>query len=40
LTDVYQEQNGVYRFDRSNKLDIDRIRAIQMRKAAIEAANE
>ena len=40
LTDVYQEQNGIYRFDRSNKLDISRIRAVQTQKAAIEAADE
>ncbi|MFP4216142.1 MAG: glycoside hydrolase family 2 protein [Phycisphaerae bacterium] len=36
LTDVYQEQNGIYRFDRSGKLDVDRIRAAQQRPAAIE----
>ena len=36
LTDVYQEQNGIYRFDRSEKLDMGRIRAAQIRKAAIE----
>ncbi len=36
LTDVYQEQNGVYRFDRSEKFDMDRIHAIFSRKAAIE----
>lgn len=36
LTDVFQEQNGVYRFDRSLKLDVDRIRAAQLRPAAIE----
>ena len=29
LTDVYQEQNGIYRFDRSAKFDIDRLRAVQ-----------
>lgn len=38
LTDVYQEQNGVYRFDRSSKLDVARIRAAQLRPAAIERA--
>ena len=27
LTDVFQEQNGIYRFDRADKLDVDRIRA-------------
>ncbi len=36
LTDVFQEQNGIYRFDRSMKFDISRIRAIQARPAAIE----
>jgi beta-galactosidase/beta-glucuronidase len=36
LTDVYQEQNGIYRFDRSGKFDLARIRAIQQRPAAIE----
>lgn len=36
LTDVYQEQNGIYTFDRRTKFDMDRIRAIQQRKAAIE----
>jgi beta-galactosidase/beta-glucuronidase len=40
LTDVFQEQNGIYRFDRSNKLDIAKIRAVQTQKAAIEAADE
>ena len=36
LTDVFQEQNGVYGFDRSEKADISRIRAAQRRPAAIE----
>jgi beta-galactosidase/beta-glucuronidase len=36
LTDVYQEQNGIYRFDRTPKFDTDRIRAAQTRPAAIE----
>ena len=36
LTDVFQEQNGVFRFDRSAKFDISRIRAIQSRPAAYE----
>ncbi|WP_432492077.1 glycoside hydrolase family 2 protein [Kineococcus auxinigenes] len=38
LTDVFQEQNGVYSFDRSQKLDVDRVRAAQQRPAAIEEA--
>jgi len=36
LTDVFQEQNGIYYFDRGEKFDMARIRAIQTRKAAIE----
>jgi len=36
LTDVFQEQNGIYRFDRSVKVDMARIRAAQIRPAAIE----
>ncbi len=36
LTDVFQEQNGIYRFDRTDKLDVDRIRAAQQRPAAVE----
>ncbi|MFD0482687.1 glycoside hydrolase family 2 protein [Kineococcus sp. GCM10028916] len=36
LTDVFQEQNGVYSFDRSDKLDVARVRAAQQRPAAIE----
>ncbi|HOE65102.1 MAG TPA: glycoside hydrolase family 2 TIM barrel-domain containing protein [Candidatus Hydrogenedentes bacterium] len=36
LTDVFQEQNGIYLFDRSGKFDMKRIRAAQIRSAAIE----
>lgn len=36
LTDVYQEQNGLYTFDRRAKFDLERLRAIQTRPAAIE----
>ncbi|RWZ67789.1 beta-galactosidase [Labedella populi] len=36
LTDVFQEQNGVYTFDRREKFDMDRIRAAQTRPAAFE----
>lgn len=36
LTDVFQEQNGIYRFDRSNKLDVKRVREAQQRSAAYE----
>ena len=38
LTDIYQEQNGIYRFDRSLKFDMARIRAAQERAAAIEGS--
>lgn len=36
LTDVYQEQNGIYGFDRSEKFDRARIHAAQTKAAAIE----
>jgi len=36
LTDIYQEQNGVVNFDRSPKLDLERLRQVQQRPAAIE----
>ncbi len=36
LTDVFQEENGIYSFDRSVKLDVERIRAAQIRPAAFE----
>ncbi|MEN9934669.1 MAG: hypothetical protein RLZZ387_1248 [Chloroflexota bacterium] len=36
LTDVFQEENGVVAFDRSRKLDLARLHAIQQRPAAIE----
>lgn len=37
LTDVFQEQNGLYTFDRQPKFDVARLRAVQQRPAAIEA---
>jgi beta-galactosidase/beta-glucuronidase len=40
LTDVFQEENGIYRFDRSAKLDVDRIRRAQQRPAAYESSSE
>ncbi|MET8471769.1 sugar-binding domain-containing protein [Streptomyces sp. NPDC006422] len=40
LTDVFQEQNGIFGFDRSQKFDIARMRAVQLRPAAIESAIE
>jgi len=36
LTDVFQEQNGIYLFNRNAKFDTKRIRAAQQRPAAIE----
>ena len=36
LTDVYQEQNGIFSFDRKKKYDLARVRAAQQRVAAIE----
>jgi hypothetical protein len=36
LTDVYQEQNGIYTFDRQPKFDLKRLRAVQTKTAAIE----
>ncbi|GAA1533166.1 glycoside hydrolase family 2 protein [Kribbella lupini] len=36
LTDVFQEENGIYRFDRTSKLDVERIRKVQVRTAAFE----
>ena len=38
LTDVYQEQNGIFTFDRQAKFDLERLRAAQQRPAAIEDA--
>ncbi|MEX0652980.1 MAG: sugar-binding domain-containing protein [Phycisphaeraceae bacterium] len=38
LTDVFQEQNGIYTFDRRTKFDLQRLRRIQQQSAAIEAA--
>ena len=38
LTDVHQEQNGVYRFDRSSKLDVARMRAAQVRAGGVREA--
>ncbi|MCS0499883.1 glycoside hydrolase family 2 protein [Protaetiibacter mangrovi] len=37
LTDVFQEQNGLFFFDRTPKFDAERLRAVQSRTAAIEA---
>jgi beta-galactosidase/beta-glucuronidase len=40
LTDVYQEQNGIYTFKRGLKFDMERIRRVQRRPAAIELSQE
>ena len=40
LTDIYQEQNGVYKFDRAGKFDLVRLRAAQQRAAAIEQRSD
>jgi beta-galactosidase/beta-glucuronidase len=37
LTDVHQERNGIYTFDRRPKFDLERLRSVQRRRAAIEA---
>lgn len=37
LTDVFQEQNGIYFFDRTPKFDLALLRAAQARPAAIES---
>ncbi|MCI9887383.1 beta-galactosidase [Micrococcales bacterium 31B] len=39
LTDVFQEQNGVYGFDRTAKFDVTRLAAAQTRPAACEGAD-
>jgi hypothetical protein len=36
LTDVYQEQNGIYKYDRGLKFDMERLRKAQQKPAAIE----
>jgi hypothetical protein len=38
LTNIEQEQNGIYLYDRTPKFDIERIRAINARAAAYESA--
>ncbi len=40
LTDVFQEQNGIYFFDRRPKFDTDRLAAIQGERAAIEHGDD
>ena len=36
LTDVYQEKNGIFAFDRRSKFDLEKLHKIMSRKAAIE----
>lgn len=36
LTDVEQEKNGVYRYDRTSKFDVPRLKKVLTRRAAIE----
>jgi len=36
LTDIEQEQNGIYFYDRQPKYDVERIRQINQRPAAYE----
>lgn len=36
LTDIYPEENGFYTFDRQPKFDNEKLKAVQIRKAAIE----
>jgi beta-galactosidase/beta-glucuronidase len=36
FTDTYQEQNGIFTFDRRPKFDLERLRRVQQRPAAIE----
>ena len=36
LTDVFQEKNGIYAFDRRPKFDVDRLREVQSQRAAYE----
>lgn len=40
LTDTYQEQNGLYTFDRRPKFDFEKLRKVQERVAAIEKVAE
>jgi len=40
LTDVYQEQNGIFTFRRETKFDMARIHAAQAKRAAIEETSE
>ena len=37
LTDIYPEENGIYTFDRKPKFDNEKLKAVQIKKAAIES---
>jgi hypothetical protein len=39
LTDTFQEQNGIYNFDRTPKFDIERIRSVQIARAVYEESD-
>jgi hypothetical protein len=39
LTDLMQERNGIYRFDRSTKLDVEAVRKAQLCPAAYELSD-
>ncbi len=39
LTDTFQEQNGIYDFDRTPKFDIERIRSVQIARAMYEESD-
>lgn len=39
LTDIFQEQNGIFKFDRTPKFDAARLRTVQIAQAAIEAGD-
>ena len=40
LTDIYQEQNGIYTYQRDIKFDMERIRRVQTQIAAIEKLDD
>ncbi len=40
LTDVFQEQNGIFTFDRKPKFDLAKVSSIQRRRAAVEVVGD
>lgn len=40
LTDVFQEQNGIYQFDRKSKFDVARLREIQLNRTGFEKSKQ